>query len=59
MNYPIGVRHNAVAKGVAQSQIRRFKHEGYVRMYNGGALTNVVNRRIGCKLHQVRLIITI
>ena len=30
-----------------------------MRIYNGGALTNVVNRRIGCKLHQVRLIILI
>ena len=28
-------------------------------MYNGGALTNVVNRRIGSKLHQVRPIISI
>ena len=28
-------------------------------MNNGGALTNVVNRRIGSKLHQVRLIIFI
>ena len=25
-------------------------------MFNGGALTNVVNRRLGSKLHQVRLI---
>ena len=56
LNYPIDVRHKAVAKGVARSQIRRFKHEDYVRIYNGGALTNVVNRRIGSKLHQVRQI---
>ena len=48
-----------MAKRVAQSQIKRFKHEDYVRMYNGGALTNVVNGRIGSKLHQVRLIISI
>ena len=54
VNYPIDVQQKAVAKGVAQSQIKRFKHEDYVRMYNGGALTNVVNRRIGSKLHQVR-----
>ena len=53
--YPMDVRHKAVAKGVARSRIKRFKHEDYVRMYNGGALTNVVNRRIGSKLHQVRL----
>ena len=59
VNYPIDMRHKAVAKGVARSQILRFKHEDYVRIYNGGALTNVVNRRIGSKLHQVRLIIFI
>ena len=55
VNYPMDVTHKAVAKGVARSQIKRFKHEDYVRMYNGGALTNVVNRRIGSKLYQVRL----
>ena len=59
VNYPMDVRHKALAKCVARSQIKRFKHEDYVRMYNGGALTNVVNRRIGSKLHQVRLIIYI
>ena len=59
LNYPMDLRHKAVAKGVARSQIKRFKHEDYVRMYNGGALTNVVNRRIGSKLHQVRLTIFI
>ena len=53
------IRHKAVAKGVARSQIKRFKHEDYVRMFNGGALTNVVNPRIGSKLHQVCLIISI
>ena len=47
VNYPMDVRHKAVAKGVARSQIKRFKHEDYVRMDNGGSLTNVVNRRIG------------
>ena len=51
VNYPMDVRLKAVAKGVARSQIKRFKHEEYVRMYNGGALTNVVDRRIGSKLH--------
>ena len=55
LNYPIDVRHKAVAKGVARSQIRRFNHKEYVRIYNGEALTNVVNRRIGSKLNQVRL----
>ena len=59
VNYPMDIRHKGVAKGVARSQIKRFKHKDYVRMYNGGALTNVVNRRIGSKLHQVRLIILI
>ena len=53
------VRQKAVAKNVPRSQIKRFKHEDYVQMYNGGALTNVVNRRIGSKLHQVRLIFLI
>ena len=59
LNYQMDVRHMAVAKGVARSQIKRFKHEDYVRMYNGKALTNVVNLRIGSKLHQVRLTIFI
>ena len=59
LNYPMEVRHKTVAKGVARSQIKCFKHEEYVQMYNGGALTNVVNRRIGSKLHQVRLTIFI
>ena len=59
VNYPINVRQKAVAKGVAQSQIKRCKDEDYVRMYNGGPLTKVVNCRIGSKLHQVRLIISI
>ena len=58
-NYPMDDLYKAVAKGVARSQIERFKHEDYVRIYNGGALTNVVNRRIGFKLHQLRLIISI
>ena len=59
VNYQMDVRHKAVAKGVARFQIKRFKHEDYVRMYNGGALTNMVNRRNGSKLDQVRLIISI
>ena len=59
VNYKMDVRHKTVAKGVACSQIKRFKHEDYVRMYNGGAFTNLVNRRIGSKLHQVRQIISI
>ena len=59
VNYPLDIWHKAVAKGVERSQIKRLKHEDYVRMFNGGALTNVVNRRIGFKLHQVRLIISI
>ena len=47
VNDPMDVRHKAVAKGVARSKIKQFKHKNYVRMYNGGTLTNVVNRRIG------------
>ena len=58
VNYPIDIRQKAVAKGEARSQIKRFKHEDYVRLFNGRALTNMVNRRIGSKLHQVRLIIS-
>ena len=54
VNYPIDKRQRAVAKGVARSQIKRFKHEDYVRMFSGEALINVVNCRIGFKLHQVR-----
>ena len=59
VNYPMDVRHKAVAKGLACFKIKRFKHVNYVRMYNGKALTNVVNRRIVSKLHKVRLIIII
>ena len=51
LNYQMKVRHKAVAKNVARSQIKPFKHEDYVRLYNGGALINVVNRRISSKLH--------
>ena len=34
VNYPMDVRHKEVAKGLARSQIKRFKHEDYMRMYN-------------------------
>ena len=50
VNNPMDVRYKGVEKGVAHLQIKRFKHENYVHIYNGGALTNVVNRRIGSKL---------
>ena len=59
LNYLMDTWHKAVAKGVSRAQIKRFKHEDYVRMYNGGDQTNVVNRRIGSKLNQVRLTISI
>ena len=59
MNYTINVRHKAVTKSVARSQIKSFKHEDYVLMYNGKALTNVVNRRSSSNHHQVRQIISI
>ena len=32
LNYPMEVRHKAIAKDVSRSQIKRFKHEDYVRM---------------------------
>ena len=53
------VRYTTVVMSVLRFQITRFKHDNYVRMYNGGALTNVINCRIGTKLHQLRLIISI
>ena len=56
MNYSMDITHKAVAKGVVRSQIKRFKHEDYVRMYNSGPLTNGVNRCIKSTLHQVPLI---
>ena len=59
LNYPIDTWQKAVAKGVSRAQIKRFKHEDYVRMYNGKDQTNVVNRPIGSKLHLVPLTITI
>ena len=59
LNYPMDTWHKTVAKGVSRAQIKRFKHEDYVRMNNGGEQTNVVNRRIGSKFHQVRLTISI
>ena len=59
VNYTMDVRYKAMAKGVARSQIKRFKHDDYVCMFNGGAMTIVVNCRIGSKLHQVRLILSI
>ena len=34
VDYPIDVRHKAIVNGVAQSQIERFTHVNYVRMYN-------------------------
>ena len=46
LNYLMNVRQKAVAQGVARSQIKRFKHEDYVRMYNCWALISVVNRLI-------------
>ena len=59
VKFTMDIRHKTVAMGVARSQIKRFKHEDYVRMYNGEALTYIINRRIGSTLHQMRLIIYI
>ena len=53
LNYEVKMRNKHVTKGISRSQIRRFKHENYISMYNGGKLKNVVNRRIGSILHQV------
>ena len=57
LNLSMDMWHKAVGNGVARSYIKRFKPEDYVRMYNGEILTNVVNRRIGSKLHRVGLTI--
>ena len=59
VNYPMDVRHKAVAKGVARFQIKRFIHGDYVHLYNGWSFDKPVNRQIGFKLHQVRKIISI
>ena len=56
-NDEVEMLYKNVATGISKFQIRRFKHEDYIRMYNGGSLENVFNRRIGSKLHQVRLYI--
>ena len=53
LNNAVEIRNKHVAKGISRSQIKRFTHEDYISMYNGGALQNVVNRRISSKLHQV------
>ena len=54
LNYKVEMRNKQVAKNISRSQIKRSKHKDYFLMYNGGALQNNVNRRIGFKLHQVR-----
>ena len=59
VNYSMDIRHKAVAKNVVRFQIKSFKHEDYLRTFNGGGLTNVINCRIGSKLHQVSLILSI
>ena len=53
LNCNVAMRNKHVAKGISRSQIKRDTHEDYINMYNGGPLKNVVNRRIGSKLHQV------
>ena len=46
--------HKAVAKGITRANIKRLTHEDYLQMYNEVAnCRNVINRRIGTKLHQV------
>ena len=53
-NYNVKMHNKHVANGISRFQIRRLQHEDYLRMYNGEALQNVVNWRIGSKLYQVR-----
>ena len=48
----MNVYHLTVTKSVAHFQIKRFKHNDYVRTYNIEALTNVVNRNISVKFYQ-------
>ena len=55
LNFSMDVMHKAVAKGMPRSQIKSVNHEDYVEMYNCKVLTNIINRRIGSRLHQVRL----
>ena len=38
LNCEVETRHKNVAKGISCSQIKQFKNEDYLRMYNGGAL---------------------
>ena len=46
--------HKAVAKGITRENIKRLTHEDYRQMFNEVAnCRNVINRRIGTKLHQV------
>ena len=53
-NYKVEMHNKHVAKGISRFHIGLFKHEDYLRMYNEGARKNVVNRRLGSKLHSVR-----
>ena len=53
LKYEVELRNKHVANGISSCQIRRFKHEDYLRMFKG-AMSNVVTRRIGSKHNQVR-----
>ena len=58
MPHPVFM-HKAVAKGITRANIKRLTHEDYRKMYNEEAnCHNVINRRIGSKLHQVMRFIT-
>ena len=59
LNYKNKYSAQGDGTALARSQIEHFKHKDYVRMYNNGAFTDVVNCRIGSELHQLRLIIFI
>ena len=46
--------HKAVVKGISRANIKHLTQENYRQMYNEVAnCRNVINRRIGTKLHQV------
>ena len=48
-----------VGKGFARVTLQKTSHQQYLDMYQERVATNVINRRIASKLHQVFLIITL
>ena len=50
--------HKAVAKGITREHIKGLTHEDYREMYSEVAnCRNVINRRIGTKLHQIIILL--